>query len=59
MWQSSNTDPVSAYDRRPLAGVVRTTWLAGKRIELDEDPRNTARPGNGVTNNADVDHAPL
>jgi len=32
-------NPVSAYDRRPLAGVVRTTWLAGKRIELDEDPR--------------------
>jgi allantoinase len=32
-------NPVSAYDRRPLAGVVRSTWLAGKRIELDEDPR--------------------
>ena len=32
-------NPVSAYDRRPLAGVVRSTWLAGKRIDLDEDPR--------------------
>ena len=32
-------NPVSAYDRRPLAGVVRSTWLAGKRIDLDEGPR--------------------
>jgi allantoinase len=32
-------NPVSAYDRRALAGVVRSTWLAGKRIDLDEDPR--------------------
>ena len=32
-------NPVSAYDGRPLAGVVRSTWLAGKRIDLDEDPR--------------------
>ncbi len=32
-------NPVSAYDQRPLAGVVRSTWLAGKRIDLDEDPR--------------------
>ena len=32
-------NPVSAYDGRPLAGVVRSTWLAGKQIDLDEDPR--------------------
>lgn len=32
-------NPVSAYDRRALAGVVRSTWLAGKRIDLDEAPR--------------------
>ncbi len=32
-------NPVSAYDGRPLAGVVRSTWLAGKRIDLDDDPR--------------------
>jgi len=32
-------NPVSAYDRRPLAGVVRSTWLAGRRIDLAEQPR--------------------
>jgi allantoinase len=32
-------NPVSAYDRRALAGVVRSTWLAGRRIDLDEQPR--------------------
>ncbi|GAS89487.1 allantoinase AllB [Mycolicibacterium brisbanense] len=32
-------NPVSAYDQRALAGVVRSTWLAGKRIDLDEEPR--------------------
>ncbi|WP_410591748.1 allantoinase AllB [Amycolatopsis sp. lyj-23] len=29
-------NPVSAYDRRPLAGVVRSTWLRGAEITGDE-----------------------
>ncbi|MET8994265.1 allantoinase AllB [Amycolatopsis sp. NPDC004169] len=29
-------NPVSAYDRRPLAGVVRSTWLRGTEITGDE-----------------------
>ena len=29
-------NPVSAYDRRPLAGVVRSTWLRGNEITGDE-----------------------
>jgi allantoinase len=33
-------NPVSAYDRRPLAGVVRSTWLRGAEITGDE-PRGT------------------
>ena len=33
-------NPVSAYDRRPLAGVVRSTWLRGTEITGDE-PRGT------------------
>jgi allantoinase len=32
-------NPVTAYDGRALAGVVRSTWLAGQRIDLDEEPR--------------------
>lgn len=32
-------NPVSAYDRRPLAGVVRGTWLAGSRVDLGAEPR--------------------
>ena len=32
-------NPVSAYDGRPLAGVVRGTWLAGNPINLDDEPR--------------------
>jgi len=33
-------NPVSAYDGRPLAGVVRSTWLRGAEITGDE-PRGT------------------
>ncbi|HEY3709796.1 MAG TPA: allantoinase AllB [Amycolatopsis sp.] len=29
-------NPVSAYDQRPLAGVVRSTWLRGSRVTGDE-----------------------
>ncbi|MFJ9785307.1 allantoinase AllB [Amycolatopsis sp. NPDC101161] len=29
-------NPVSAYDQRPLAGVVRSTWLRGTEITGDE-----------------------
>ncbi|WP_410571742.1 allantoinase AllB [Amycolatopsis sp. cmx-4-61] len=29
-------NPVSAYDRRPLAGVVHSTWLRGTEITGDE-----------------------
>lgn len=32
-------NPVSAYDRRPLAGVVRGTWLAGERVDPGAPPR--------------------
>ncbi|MBJ8340771.1 allantoinase AllB [Antrihabitans sp. YC3-6] len=32
-------NPISAYDGLPLAGVVRSTWLAGTRIDIDEAPR--------------------
>ena len=32
-------NPVSAYDRLALAGVVRSTWLGGQQIDLDEPPR--------------------
>jgi allantoinase len=32
-------NPVSAYHGRPLAGVVRSTWLAGAPIDLDDEPR--------------------
>ena len=32
-------NPVSAYHGRPLAGVVRSTWLAGTPINLDDEPR--------------------
>jgi allantoinase len=49
-------NPVSAYDRRPLAGVVRSTWLAGKQIDLDEDPRGHLLNGEWRNDN-DVDHA--
>ncbi len=32
-------NPVSAYDGRALAGVVRSTWLAGEVIDIDAAPR--------------------
>lgn len=32
-------NPVSAYHGRPLSGVVRGTWLAGTRVDLDAGPR--------------------
>ena len=32
-------NPVSAYDGRPLAGVVRGTWLAGEPVDIDAAPR--------------------
>nr|WP_245866168.1 allantoinase AllB [Prauserella marina] len=31
----AHRNPVSAYDARPLAGVVRSTWLRGERITGD------------------------
>ncbi|MBJ8344647.1 allantoinase AllB [Antrihabitans sp. YC2-6] len=37
--QLQHKNPISAYDGLPLAGVVRSTWLAGSRIDLDEAPR--------------------
>ena len=30
---------VTPYDGRELAGVVRSTWLRGERIDLDAEPR--------------------
>jgi allantoinase len=31
--------PVTPYEGRRLFGVVRETWLAGRRVDLDEEPR--------------------
>ncbi len=32
-------NPVTPYDGRTLAGVVRSTWLRGRRVDLDAEPR--------------------
>jgi allantoinase len=32
-------NPVTAYAGRTLHGVVRETWLAGRRVDLDDEPR--------------------
>ena len=32
-------NPVSAYHDLPLRGRVRSTWLAGRKIDLAEEPR--------------------
>lgn len=32
-------NPVTAYDDRRLSGVVRSTWLAGVRVDPDGDPQ--------------------
>jgi allantoinase len=32
-------NPVSAYAGRPLAGRVRSTWLGGRPIEINDEPR--------------------
>jgi allantoinase len=32
-------NPVTAYAGRTLSGVVRQTWLAGRRVDLDDQPR--------------------
>jgi allantoinase len=32
-------NPVSAYAGRTLRGVVRQTWLAGRRVDLEDEPR--------------------
>ena len=32
-------NPVSPYDGRTLAGVVRSTWLRGEPIDLHDRPR--------------------
>ncbi len=32
-------NPVSAYSGRALAGVVHSTWLHGRRIDIDDVPR--------------------
>ena len=29
---------ITPYDRRPLAGRVRSTWLRGNRIDIDDEP---------------------
>jgi allantoinase len=34
----AHRNPVSAYDQRPLAGVVRSTWLRGEQV-TGERPR--------------------
>ena len=31
--------PVTPYSGRTLFGVVRETWLAGRRVDLDDEPR--------------------
>ena len=35
----AHKNPVSAYEGKQLRGVVRGTWLAGARIDVNEDPR--------------------
>ena len=32
-------NPVTPYTGRPLAGVVRSTWLRGERIDINAEPR--------------------
>ena len=32
-------NPVSAYHGRPLAGVVRSTWLNGRQVDIEDEPR--------------------
>jgi allantoinase len=32
-------NPVSAYNGRPLAGVVRSTWLDGRQVDIEDKPR--------------------
>ena len=32
-------NPICAYAGRTLAGVVRSTWLAGRLVNVDEEPR--------------------
>ena len=32
-------NPITPYAGRSLAGVVHETWLAGSRVDLDDDPR--------------------
>jgi allantoinase len=32
-------NPVTPYAGRPLAGVVRSTWLCGRQIDLTDEPR--------------------
>ena len=37
--QLHHKNAVTPYHGRPLAGVVRSTWLRGRRIDLDAEPR--------------------
>lgn len=37
-------NPISPYAGRPLAGVVRSTWLRGRRIETTEQAQPFGRP---------------
>ena len=30
---------ITPYDGRPLAGQVRSTWLRGKQIDIDDEPQ--------------------
>ena len=32
-------NPICAYSGRTLAGVVRSTWLAGRWVNIDDEPR--------------------
>ena len=32
-------NPITPYAGRALAGVVRSTWLAGRAVDLDAPPR--------------------
>ncbi|WP_414654411.1 allantoinase AllB [Intrasporangium sp.] len=37
--QLHHRNPITPYDGRRLFGVVRASWLRGKRIDLDAEPR--------------------
>ncbi len=47
-WQ--HRQPLTPYDGRRLRGVVRSAWLRGRRVDLDDEPRGRLlRAGTATT----------